>query len=130
MKKTYGVSLNDRDPTQARIMAEINSRHNDSGAIREMLAEYFAMLDYGQEVVEENRQLKMDLAYARQHGGGATRTPQDLPEGVEVGTAQPPDAIPLSDFFKNAVIKAAKPGLRLDEVKNGDTTGAPDSGPG
>lgn len=126
MKKTFGVSLNDRDPTQARIMAEIASRQNDSGAIRQMLTEYFAMLDYGQEVEIENRELRLDLAWARQNGAQSRRPSREAGEAEPEAVPQTaPGSIPLTDFFKNAVARAAKPGIRLEDVTSEENTAGP-----
>jgi len=110
-KKTYGLSLNPVNPDEAELMTLLDGTVNQSALLKQALRAY--LKGGGQEPLITERELA-DLR-ARIHWLEQNQAaPADVAQRPAAAAQPVKPGHELSEGFKAAIIKAAKPGLRLE----------------
>lgn len=116
MKRTYGVSLNTRNEVEAALLAKLESAGNQSDLIKRALIAYFDGGNQPPAITEQEASaLRARIAYLEQESAPVA-VPQSPPPAGQGGAVGMFAGAPLSESFKAAVAKAARPGLRLEQL--------------
>jgi len=111
-KKTYGVNLNPVNPGDQELIAALERAGNQSGFIREALRVYLNGGGDEPPITEhELRDLRARIAWLEQNHAAPVSTETPSPTSAQPVAAAGRE---LSEGFKAAIIKAARPGIRLE----------------